>query len=338
MRTTQFSYHLPKSFIAQSPHSPRDAARLLVLDKKKKTLLHKRFTDLPKLLKTTDVLVFNNSKVFKARLVGKKETGGSVEVFLIKKIQATEWEVLVRGKKLHIKSTICFARNLKCVITKDGDGPLRTVRFNQSGKKFERTVDIIGYVPLPPYIKKRATLAQYQTAYAKHRGSVAAPTAGLHFAPRLLKKIKAAGIQTAEVTLHVGLGTFQPISACTVEDHVIHHEYVHIDAHTAEKLNRAKKEGRRIIAVGTTTVRTLESFSNKKGTLKSGSKETNLYIYPPYEFRFVDALITNFHLPQSSLLVMVAAFAGKSNILNAYDTAVKKNYRFYSFGDGMFIQ
>jgi len=338
MRTSHFSYALPTSFIAQSPHSPRDTARLLVLNKKQNIIAHKRITDLSNLLRKDDVLVFNNTKVFKARLIGKKQTGGRVEVFLIKKIRKAEWEALVRGKRLHAGTRIDFGAKLYCTITKEESGSVRIISFNKSGRALDSTIDIIGHVPLPPYIKKRAPLSQYQTAYAKHRGSVAAPTAGLHFTPRLLKRIKAKGIQTEEVTLHVGLGTFQPITTDQVEDHAIHHEYARIDAHTATRLNKAKKEGRRVIAVGTTTVRTLESFASKNKTIKSGAKETNLYIYPPYDFKFTDAIITNFHLPRSSLLVMISAFAGKTKILNAYKTAVRKKYRFYSFGDAMFIE
>jgi len=283
------------------------------------------------LLRPNDVLVFNNSKVFKARLMGRKITGGKLEVFLLRAIKSNVWEVLIGGRGGDAGLKVNFGKKLAGAIIEKQDS-VRLMRFNLSGKKLQNEIDRLGSVPLPPYIKSRARLDEYQTVYAKTRGSVAAPTAGLHFTKKLLAVLKKKGIKLEYVTLHVGLGTFAPIKTGKIEDHQIHSEWASIDASTAKRLNQYKREGRRIIAVGTTTVRTLESFAGVRGT-----RDVNLYITPGYKFKFVDAMITNFHLPQSSLLVLVSAFAGHKKIMTAYKTAIVKKYRFYSFGDAMLI-
>lgn len=331
MRTASFFYNLPPKLIAQHPVKPRDRSRLLVLRRGSKKLEHLHFDDLPKLLQPNDVLVFNNSKVFKARLIGRKLTGGKLEVFLLRAIKTNVWEVLIGGRGGNVGLKINFGQTLSGEIIKQ-DGSIRLMRFNLSGKKLQDEIDRLGEVPLPPYIKSNARLEQYQTVYAKTRGSVAAPTAGLHFTKKLLSALKKKGIKLEYVTLHVGLGTFAPIKTNKIEDHQIHSEWASIDSATARRLNKYKKEGRRIIAVGTTTVRTLESFAGRPGT-----RDVNLYITPGYKFKFVDAMITNFHLPQSSLLVLVSSFAGHKKIMAAYKTAINKKYRFYSFGDAMLI-
>lgn len=322
--------------------SPRDSSRLLVLDKITGKIKHCHFYDLPKLLKPNDVLVFNNSKVFKARLTATKPTGGKLEIFLLREISANTWEAMIGGRGGDVGQIITFSKNLSGEIIKQQEN-IRHIKFNLSGKKLQNAIDKLGAIPLPPYIKASAKLDRYQTVYAKTRGSVAAPTAGLHFTKKLLAQLKKKHIQLEYVTLHVGLGTFAPIKSDKIENHHIHTEFATIDVGTAKRLNAAKKQGRRIIAVGTTTVRTLESFSSGRDrsrpvpTIERGSKNINLYITPGYKFKFVDAMITNFHLPQSSLLVLVASFAGHDKIMAAYQTAISKKYRFYSFGDAMII-
>jgi len=331
MRTASFFYNLPPKLIAQHPTKPRDRSRLLILSRGSKKLEHLHFDDLPKLLQPNDVLVFNNSKVFKARLIGRKLTGGKLEVFLLRAVKPNTWEVLIGGRGGNMGLKVNFGKKLSGEIIGQQDS-IRLMRFNLSGKKLNDAIDKLGAVPLPPYIKSSARLEQYQTVYAKTRGSVAAPTAGLHFTKKLLSALKKKGIKLEYVTLHVGLGTFQPIKTNNIEDHQIHSEWASIDAPTVKRLNQYKKQGRRIIAVGTTTVRTLESFNGHHGT-----HDVNLYITPGYKFKLVDAMITNFHLPQSSLLVLVSAFAGHKKIMAAYKTAIEKKYRFYSFGDAMLI-
>jgi len=337
MLTSSFSYNLPKELIAQSPAKPRDHSRLMVLDKKSGKIEHHNFFELPNLLKKGDVLIFNNSKVFKARLIGKKETGGKVEVFLHRPLTDNKWEVLIKGRNIKKDDIITLSKNLVATI-KNNKNEIFIVAFNKSGLTLQKIIDKIGHVPLPPYIKKSSRLNQYQTIYAKTRGSVAAPTAGLHFTKRILSLLKKKDIQIEYITLHVGLGTFQPIKTNEIEDHKIHSELATINKQTAKRLNKAKKEGKRIIAVGTTSVRTLEAFSNFKGDVSFGIQDINLFITPGYKFKFIDSMITNFHLPESSLLVLISALSDKKKILQAYKTAVKKKYRFYSFGDSMFIQ
>lgn len=342
MLTSDFNYNLPAKLIAQSPASPRDHSRLLILDKTTGQIEHHSFYELPKLLKPNDVLVFNNSKVFKARLTGYKPTGGKLEIFLLRALKPNVWEVLIGGRGAKVGLKINFGKKLFGTVIEQQNN-IRWLRFNLSGKKLQTAIDSLGSIPLPPYIKSSTKLAQYQTVYAKTRGSVAAPTAGLHFTKKLLSQLKKMGVQLEYVTLHVGLGTFQPIKTDKIEDHQIHSEWASIDASTAKRLNHAKKQGRRIIAVGTTTVRTLEAFCVDTdvraycNTPQHGIRDINLYITPGYKFKFVDAMITNFHLPQSSLLVLISSFAGHDKIMAAYKTAIKKKYRFYSFGDAMLI-
>ena len=337
MLTSSFSYNLPKELIAQSPAKPRDHSRLMVLDKKSGKIEHHNFFELPNLLKKGDVLIFNNSKVFKARLIGKKETGGKVEVFLHRPLTDNKWEVLIKGRNIKKDDIITLSKNLVATI-KNNKNEIFIVAFNKSGLTLQKIIDKIGHVPLPPYIKKSSRLSQYQTIYAKTRGSVAAPTAGLHFTKRILSLLKKKDIQIEYITLHVGLGTFQPIKTNEIEGHIIHSELATINKQTAKRLNKAKDKGQRIIAVGTTSVRTLEAFSDFKGDVSFGIQDINLFITPGYKFKFIDSMITNFHLPESSLLVLISALSDKKKILQAYKTAVKKKYRFYSFGDSMFIQ
>ena len=341
MKIELFDYHLPKELIAQKPTSPRDHSRLLVLDKKTSQIKHQHFYDLPELLSVNDVLVLNETKVFPARLLGNKKTGGKIEVFLTEKINKNTWQVMIGGHGLKIGDSIYFKSGLSGEIIENIDGKLKKMVFNKSDENFLNTVEQIGQTPLPPYIKtedNQKIKQDYQTVFAKHQGSVAAPTAGLHFTPELLDKIRAKGVQIFKITLHVGLGTFAPVEVIDITKHKIHHERVNIEKSTADKLNQLKIQGKNIIAVGTTTARALEALTNKQGKLKSGSDWVDIYIYPGYEFKFVDDLITNFHLPKSSLLFMVSALASRENILADYKEAIIKKYRFYSFGDAMFIK
>lgn len=336
MRVSLFDFHLPLSRIASKPAKPRDHAKLLIVSRKNGRLRHRRFDDLVGFLADGDVLVLNNSKVIKARLRGRKDTGGVMEVFLLRHVRGAQWEVLMRGHGARAGRVIRFRSGLSCEVIKRNED-VWIVEFNQSGAKFAQTIARIGEVPLPPYIKKRSRLSDYQTVYAEATGSVAAPTAGLHFTKRLLARLKRRGVQIEYVTLHVGLGTFRPVKTARVEDHPIHSEWASVSSDTARRLNSAKREGRRIIAVGTTSVRTLEGFTSPRGCVAFGSKDIRIFIYPGYRFRSVDAMITNFHLPKSSLLMLVSAFAGRTRMLAAYRTAIRNNYRFYSFGDAMFI-
>ncbi|MBI3120131.1 MAG: tRNA preQ1(34) S-adenosylmethionine ribosyltransferase-isomerase QueA [Candidatus Kerfeldbacteria bacterium] len=336
MQVSDFDYALPKNVIAQTPHRPRDHAKLLVLGKNNGKIAHHRFFDLPILLRPTDVLVFNNSKVFKARLMGTKHTGGHIEIFLLRHLQGSQWLSLVRGNaKPHASITIRDRVTVE-LVKQRSEGEW-VVEVETHGRDVFQILERFGRVPLPPYIHASSPLSHYQTVYAKHRGSVAAPTAGLHFTHRLLQKLQTFGIATEFVTLHVGLGTFQPVTSKRVEDHVIHSELAEISDATCQRLNAYHKQGRRIIAVGTTSVRTLEAFSDRNGVLNSGCRDVNLFIYPGYSFRIVSGMITNFHLPKSSLLMLVSAFAGRTSILHAYDLAIQQNYRFFSFGDAMLI-
>ncbi len=351
-----FDYHLPNELIAQRPAKPRDSARLLVvepskigacrrLSKKKENFIDDCFYNLDKYLDKGDVLVFNNSKVLPARLPMQKETGGKVEVFLLNDLGGGKWEVLIGGKakenyQLSVvshKSSLDF----KCQILNRLPNGNWVVKFNLKGKKFRQFLEEVGETPLPPYIKTKDSKQirrAYQTVYAKREGSVAAPTAGLHFTKRLLNKLEKKGVKFEFVTLHVGLGTFQPVKTNKIEEHQMHAEYVILDKKAAERLNNYKRQGRKIIAVGTTSCRVLEAMSDKRGRLRAGNKWVDIFIYPGYKFKFVDGLITNFHLPKSTLLMLVSALAGRRFILRAYKYAIKKKYRFYSFGDGMMIK
>lgn len=337
MLVTDFDYDLPQELIAQHPMEPRDHSRLLVVDKKTGEIEHKHFYDLVNYLKPGDVLVFNDTRVIPARLHGTKDTGAHVEVFLLTRRDATDWEVLVRpGKKLQVGAKINFSDELSCEVIEHTDFGGRVVRFKYDGI-FEEILDCLGETPLPPYITAPLEdKERYQTVYNRERGSAAAPTAGLHFTKELLQKIKEIGYEEVFVTLHVGLGTFRPVSEAKIEDHKMHKEFYTVSQEAADAVNKAKAEGRRIIAVGTTAVRTLEA-AGADGQLHAGSSWTNIFIYPGYKFRLVDDLVTNFHLPQSTLLMLVSTLSTREIMLQTYKKAVEEKYRFFSFGDAMFI-
>lgn len=337
MLVTDFDYDLPQELIAQHPMEPRDHSRLLVVDKKTGEIEHKHFYDLVNYLKPGDVLVFNDTRVIPARLHGTKDTGAHVEVFLLTRRDATDWEVLVRpGKKLQVGAKINFSDELSCEVIEHTDFGGRVVRFKYDGI-FEEILDRLGETPLPPYITAPLEdKERYQTVYNRERGSAAAPTAGLHFTKELLQKIKEIGCEEVFVTLHVGLGTFRPVSEAKIEDHKMHKEFYTVSQEAADAVNKAKAEGRRIIAVGTTAVRTLEA-AGADGQLHAGSSWTNIFIYPGYKFRLVDDLVTNFHLPQSTLLMLVSTLSTRDIMLQTYKKAVEEKYRFFSFGDAMFI-
>ena len=337
MLVTDFDYELPQELIAQHPMEPRDHSRLLVVDKKTGEIEHKHFYDLVNYLKPGDVLVFNDTRVIPARLHGTKDTGAHVEVFLLTRRDATDWEVLVRpGKKLQVGAKINFSDELSCEVIEHTDFGGRVVRFKYDGI-FEEILDRLGETPLPPYITAPLEdKERYQTVYNRERGSAAAPTAGLHFTKELLQKIKDIGCEEVFVTLHVGLGTFRPVSEAKIEDHKMHKEFYTVSQEAADAVNKAKAEGRRIIAVVTTAVRTLEA-AGADGQLHAGSSWTNIFIYPGYKFRLVDDLVTNFHLPQSTLLMLVSTLSTSEIMLQTYKKAVEEKYRFFSFGDAMFI-
>lgn len=337
MLVTDFDYDLPQELIAQHPMEPRDHSRLLVVDKKTGEIEHKHFYDLVNYLKPGDVLVFNDTRVIPARLHGTKDTGAHVEVFLLTRRDATDWEVLVRpGKKLQVGAKINFSDELSCEVIEHTDFGGRVVRFKYDGI-FEEILDRLGETPLPPYITAPLEdKERYQTVYNRERGSAAAPTAGLHFTKEMLQKIKEIGCEEVFVTLHVGLGTFRPVSEAKIEDHKMHKEFYTVSQEAADAVNKAKAEGRRIIAVGTTAVRTLEA-AGADGQLHAGSSWTNIFIYPGYKFRLVDDLVTNFHLPQSTLLMLVSTLSTREIMLQTYKKAVEEKYRFFSFGDAMFI-
>ena len=337
MLVTDFDYELPQELIAQHPMEPRDHSRLLVVDKKTGEIEHKHFYDLVNYLKPGDVLVFNDTRVIPARLHGTKDTGAHVEVFLLTRRDANDWEVLVRpGKKLQVGAKINFSDELSCEVIEHTDFGGRVVRFKYDGI-FEEILDRLGETPLPPYITAPLEdKERYQTVYNRERGSAAAPTAGLLFTKELLQKIKEIGCEEVFVTLHVGLGTFRPVSEAKIEDHKMHKEFYTVSQEAADAVNKAKAEDRRIIAVGTTAVRTLEA-AGADGQLHAGSSWTNIFIYPGYKFRLVDDLVTNFHLPQSTLLMLVSTLSTREIMLQTYKKAVEEKYRFFSFGDAMFI-
>jgi len=340
MDVKDFYYDLPEELIAQVPISKRDESRLLVLDRENKTIEHKIFKDILDYLKPGDCLVRNNTKVLPARIYGKKETGANVEFLLLNNIEGDIWESIVRpGNKLHVGTKVIFGDGLLIAeILEVMEGGTRKVKFTYNGI-FNEILDQIGLMPLPPYIHEELKEKdRYQTVYAKHQGSAAAPTAGLHFTDELLEKIKEKGVEIANVTLHVGIGTFRPVKVEKIEDHHMHTEHYYIKQEDVEKINRAKQNGGRIISVGTTSCRVLESVANEQGLVREVEGDTSIFIYPGYKFKCVDALITNFHLPESTLLMLVSALAGKEYIMKAYEEAVKEKYRFFSFGDAMFIQ
>ena len=339
MKKSDFYFDLPEELIAQTPLQKRDSSRLLCLDKTTGETAHHSFFELTDFLREGDCMVLNNSRVLPARLIGCRSTGGSVELVLLRDLGENRWECLSRpGRKTKPGTELLFGEGeLRAVVEDVCEGGNRIVRFEYEGI-FLEVLERLGKMPLPPYIKAELEDSErYQTVYSKELGGAAAPTAGLHFTPELLEKIAAMGVKICFVTLHVGLGTFRPVKEDEIEDHAMHSEFCIIPEETAAAVTEAKMQGRRVIAVGTTSCRTLESFSEEDGTLKAGSGWTNIFIYPGYKFKCVDALITNFHLPESTLIMLVSALAGRENVLNAYKTAVENRYRFFSFGDAMFI-
>ena len=339
MNISEFDFDLPEELIAQHAVNPRDHSKLLVLNKEKKEIEHKRFYNIIDYLKKDDVLVINRTKVIPARLYGRKDTGTVLECFLLKRYDLYTWEVLLKpAKRLKIGQKVVFSENLLeaelIEIKEDGN---RVLKFNYKGN-FEEILDKLGEMPLPPYItEKLEDKNRYQTVYAKEGESVAAPTAGLHFTEELIERIREKGVIIAEVFLDVGLGTFRPVQTENVNDHIMHSEKYWVPKETAEIVNNAKRNDNRVIAVGTTSVRTLESSVNEKGELIENTSETSIFIYGNYKFKIVDAIITNFHLPKSTLIMLISAFGGKDFVFGAYKEAVKEKYRFYSFGDSMFI-
>ena len=340
MKVTEFDYELPEELIAQTPIEKRDESRLMVLNRKEHTIEHKTFKDIIDYLEPGDCLVRNNTKVIPARIYGKKETGANIEFLLLNNIEGDIWETIVRpGNKLHIGTKVIFGDGLLTAEILDTmPGGTRKVLFTYEGI-FNEILDKIGLMPLPPYIHEELKEKdRYQTVYAKYEGSAAAPTAGLHFTNELLEKIEQKGIDIANVTLHVGIGTFRPVKEDTVEAHEMHSEHFYIKQEDCDKINKAKKNGKRVIAVGTTSCRVLETIANpENGTVEPIEGDTQIFIYPGYTFKCIDGLITNFHLPQSTLLMLVSALAGKEYIMKAYNEAVQEKYKFFSFGDAMFI-
>ncbi|MGN0806643.1 MAG: tRNA preQ1(34) S-adenosylmethionine ribosyltransferase-isomerase QueA [Candidatus Coproplasma sp.] len=337
-KKSDFYYELPPELIAQTPAQPRDSSRLLVYNRATDTVEHRIFRDVTDYLKRGDVLVINNTKVLPARLYAHTEHGGLVEILLLKRKDKDTWEVLAKpGKKCAIGKRFTICDKLSFTVEGVTDSGERIVRFTYDGV-FENILEEVGSMPLPPYIKEKLQdKNRYQTVYAKTDGSAAAPTAGLHFTPELLNKIRDMGVEVVEVLLHVGLGTFRPVKEDIITDHKMHSEYYEVSDQAAKAINKAKSEGRRIIAVGTTSVRTLESATGEDGIVKAGHGDTSIFIYPPYKFKCVDALITNFHLPESTLIMLVAALVGREKVLDIYRTAVENRYRFFSFGDACFF-
>ena len=339
MKVSDFDYDLPERLIAQHPSLKRDESRLMVLNREKQTIEDKVFKDVIDYLNPGDCLVRNNTKVIPARLYGRKETGANVEFLLLKRIHDDTWEVIVRpGRKLLKGAKVIFGDGiLEATIDDVLENGNRLVTFKYEGI-FNEILDQIGLMPLPPYIKEKLKdKDRYQTVYAKYDGSAAAPTAGLHFTEELLEKIRQKGVEIANVTLHVGIGTFRPVKVENVEEHDMHSEHYYIKKEDADKINNAKKNGKRIISVGTTSCRVLESIADESGFVKETEGDTSIFIYPGYKFKCIDSLITNFHLPESTLVMLVSALAGKDFILKAYKEAVEKEYRFFSFGDAMII-
>jgi S-adenosylmethionine:tRNA ribosyltransferase-isomerase len=338
---SQFDFDLPERLIAQTPLAERSESRLLVLRREDGSIRHRRFQDIVEFLQPGDVLVLNDSKVIPARLIGSKaDTGAKIELLLLKQLQGDRWETLVKpAKRIKAGTKVVFGQGeLVAVAEEEGEAPGgRIFRLEYDGVLME-LLNRLGQMPLPPYIKKQLDDPdRYQTVYARHPGSAAAPTAGLHFTPELLNRIEQRGVNIAAITLHVGLGTFRPVTADRVEDHRMHAEYYDVSREAAEAVNKAKANGRRVVAVGTTSCRTLESIADDEGTVYARSGWTDIFIYPGYTFRAVDALITNFHLPKSTLVMLVSAFAGRELTMKSYREAVREEYRFFSFGDAMLI-
>lgn len=340
MKKSDFYFDLPEELIAQTPLQQRDQSRLMLLDKQSGAVSHRHFFELPDLLREGDCLIMNDSRVLPARLLGSRLSGGSVELVLLRDLGDGRWECLSRpGRKTKPGTQLQFGDGeLKATVEAVAEGGNRIVKFHYDGI-FLEVLERLGKMPLPPYIKEELQDAErYQTVYSRELGSAAAPTAGLHFTEELLDKIRARGIRTGFVTLHVGLGTFRPVKEEEIEDHDMHSEFCMIPEETAQLINETKARGGCVIAVGTTSCRTLESFAAEDGSMKASSGWTNIFIYPGYRFKCIDALITNFHLPESTLIMLVSALAGRENVLNAYRTAVAERYRFFSFGDAMLIE
>ena len=341
MKTSDFFYELPQELIAQTPVEPRNASRLMVLNKENGAVEHRIFKDLTDYLNEGDCLILNDTRVIPARIFGiKKDTGAVVEFLLLKQLENNCWECLCKpGKRAKTGTEFVFAEGLvDCTVTDVTDDGNRIISFNCDRKEIYNILDKIGKMPLPPYITEELKNGErYQTVYSKELGSAAAPTAGLHFTKEMLNEIKAKGVNIGYVTLHVGLGTFRPVKVDDVEEHKMHSEHYQLSKETAELINKTKQSGKRVISVGTTSTRTLESVATKYGCIKEDEGDTSIFIYPGYKFKCIDALITNFHLPESTLIMLVSAFAGYDNVMNAYKTAVKEKYRFFSFGDAMFI-
>lgn len=341
MKTEEFNFDLPENLIAQSPIEKRDESKMLLLNRNTGEITHKKFHQITEELQEGDTLVLNDTKVIPARLYGtKKDTGGKVELLLVTEEKKTQWLVMARpAKKLKLGSTVIFKEGLlEGVVKEEREEGLRIVKFTYTGDFYD-VLDQLGEMPLPPYIgKSLQNPDRYQTIYSKNRGSVAAPTAGLHFTDELINKLNNKGITITYITLHVGLGTFKPVEAESILDHKMHAEFYHLSPDVEKIINQTKDRGNRVIAVGTTTCRTLESIANKKGKIEASSGWTDIFIYPGYNFQGIDGLITNFHLPKSTLIMLVSAFAGKNNTMRAYQEAIDQKYRFYSFGDAMFIK
>lgn len=340
LKTSDFYYDLPEELIAQTPAEPRDSSRMLVYNRESDTLSHEHFYDITKHLKKGDLLVINNTRVIPARIFGHidgKQT--TFEILLLKRLDYTHWEGIMRpARKARKGSVIKISDELSATVEDVGEYGIRTISFQFDGV-FEDILDRVGNMPLPPYIHETLEdKERYQTVYSKVDGSAAAPTAGLHFTPELMKKLEEMGVEFASVLLHIGLGTFRPVKAENILDHDMHTEYYEVDKENADKINRAKKEGRRVIAVGTTSVRTLESVADENGLVRECKGNTNIFIYPGYKFKTVDALITNFHLPESTLIMLVSALLGREKTLEIYRTAVEEKYRFFSFGDSCFFE
>ena len=339
MKVSDFKYYLPEELIAQTPIKKRDESRLMVLDRENRSIEHKVFKNVIDYFKPGDCLVINNTKVIPARLYGKKDTGANVEFLLLNNIEGDIWESIVRpGNKLHIGTKVIFGDGLlEAEILDLMPGGTRKIKFKYEGI-FNEILDKIGLMPLPPYIHEELKQKdRYQTVYAKYEGSAAAPTAGLHFTEELLEKIKEKGIEVAKVTLHVGIGTFRPVKVSNIEEHNMHTEHYYIKREDADKINNTKRNGKKVISVGTTSCRVLETVADEDGFVKECEGDTHIFIYPGYKFKCIDSLITNFHLPESTLLMLVSALAGKDFVMEAYEKAVKDKYRFFSFGDAMLI-
>ncbi|MBQ7408923.1 MAG: tRNA preQ1(34) S-adenosylmethionine ribosyltransferase-isomerase QueA [Clostridia bacterium] len=338
LKTSDFYYNLPEELIAQTPVYPRDSSRLLCYDKQLDRVEHKHFYDIENMLKAGDLLVINDTKVYPARLFAYTEHGGKVEVLLLKRLNLTDWEVLVKpGKKAKEGVVLTVNEELKLTVVSRTPTGERIIRFEFNGV-FEDILSRAGEMPLPPYIHEKLKDQQrYQTVYCNKEGSSAAPTAGLHFTLELMQRLQSKGIEFARVQLNVGLGTFRPVKSDNLEEHEMHVEYYNIDKDAADAINKAKSEGRRVIAVGTTSVRTLETVADQNGMVKQCCGDTGIFIYPPYKFKCIDALITNFHLPESTLIMLVSALLGREKTLELYNLAVQEKYRFFSFGDAMFL-